>query len=190
MTDRQQNDRFKDYVGVAERVTEFYEKYPEGRILTEIVEHDRDAGFILMRAEVYRGSLADMAAESAAAVGHAYESRDAGYVQKTSYVEVCETSAVGRALANLGFETKRATGQQKSQPAAARPAQASDEQRERADMVREIEASAKRLGYSSAQLNSTCAKKFDGKKLSELTLDQMIEVRDGLHALERESKKA
>jgi hypothetical protein len=93
----------QDYVTVAERIEKFYERYPEGRIVTTIVEHDAERGFILMRAEVYRHP--DDASPSAS--GHAYEYRDAGYVQKTSYIEVGETSAVGRALALCGFEVKR-----------------------------------------------------------------------------------
>ncbi len=93
----------QDYVTVAERIEKFYERYPEGRIVTHIVEHDAERGFILMRAEVYRHP--DDAQPSAS--GHAYEYKDAGYVQKTSYIEVGETSAVGRALALCGFEVKR-----------------------------------------------------------------------------------
>src|SRR5919206_3798857 len=96
-------DRFEDYVPVAERLEKFYERFSEGRVITHIVQHDLETGFILMRAEVYRN--ADDA--QPAATGHAFEIRSEGYVQKTSYVEVCETSSVGRALALLGFEVKR-----------------------------------------------------------------------------------
>ncbi|MGI9107815.1 MAG: hypothetical protein ACR2G4_16390 [Pyrinomonadaceae bacterium] len=97
------NDKFEDYIPVAERIEKFYERFPAGRIMTQIVEHDRESGFVLIRAEVYRTS------EDAipAATGHAYEYKDAGYVQRNSYIEVAETSAVGRSLAFLNFETKR-----------------------------------------------------------------------------------
>ena len=47
---------FQDYVTVAERIEKFYERYPEGRLITHIVEHDAERGFILMRAEVYRNA--------------------------------------------------------------------------------------------------------------------------------------
>lgn len=93
----------QDYVTVAERIEKFYERFPDGRIVTHIVEHDLERGFILMRAEIYR--TPDDA--QPAATGHAFEYRDGGYVQKTSYIEVGETSAVGRALALCGFEVKR-----------------------------------------------------------------------------------
>lgn len=99
----QRGNQLDNYVPVAERVDKFYQRFPEGRILTSIVEHDRESGFVLVRAEVYR-TPDDV---SPAATGHAYEYKDAGYVQKSSYIETGETSAIGRALAFLNFETKR-----------------------------------------------------------------------------------
>jgi hypothetical protein len=96
-------DRFEDYVPVAERLERFYERYPDGRITTSIVQHDLETGFVLMRAEVFRSP--DDA--QPAATGHAFEVRGESYVNKTSYVENAETSSVGRALAMLGFEVKR-----------------------------------------------------------------------------------
>jgi len=96
-------DRFEDYVTVAERIEQFYSAYPAGRILTAIVEHDREAGFALIRAEVYRTAEDTMPS----ATGHAFEIRGESYVNKTSYLENCETSSVGRALALLGFEVRR-----------------------------------------------------------------------------------
>ena len=92
-----------EYITVHERIEKFYARFPQGRIITAIIEHDPETGFILMRAEVYREPDDALPA----ATGHAYELRSAGHVQQGSYVEVCETSAVGRALALLGFEVRR-----------------------------------------------------------------------------------
>ena len=115
-----------EYITVHERIEKFYVKFPQGRILTSIVEHNEETGFILMRAEVYRESEDALPA----ATGHAYELRSAGHVQAGSYVEVCETSSVGRALALLGFEVRRGVasreevirGARKQQAASAPPA--------------------------------------------------------------------
>ena len=96
-------DRFADYVPVSERLEQFYSDHPEGRILTTIVEHDAENGFVLIRAEVYK-QLDDAVP---IATGHAFENRSEGYVNKTSYIENCETSAAGRALALAGYEIKR-----------------------------------------------------------------------------------
>src|SRR5436305_635414 len=92
-----------EYITVHERIEKFYVKWPQGRILTSIVEHNAETGFVLVRAEIYR----DPEDTLPAATGHAYELRSAGHVQQGSYVEVGETSAVGRALALLGFEVRR-----------------------------------------------------------------------------------
>ncbi len=110
------SDRLDNYVPVAERIEQFYNRFPEGRILTTIIEHDRESGFVLVRAEVYRNP--DDA--QPAATGHAYEYKDVGYVQKTSYIEVAETSAVGRSLAFLNFETKRGIASREEMEKAAR----------------------------------------------------------------------
>src|SRR4051794_20503411 len=114
-----------EYITVHERIEKFYAKFPQGRILTSIVEHNEETGFILMRAEVHREPDDALPA----ATGHAYELRSAGHVQAGSYVEVCETSSVGRALALLGFEVRRGVasreevirGARKQQAAAATP---------------------------------------------------------------------
>lgn len=96
-------DRFADYVPVSERLEHFYTDHPSGRVLTSIIEHDAESGFVLIRAEIYRQQ--EDAVPSA--TGHAFENRSEGYVNKTSYIENCETSATGRALALLGYEIKR-----------------------------------------------------------------------------------
>lgn len=104
------------YVTVAERIAAFYQSFPTGRICTQIVEHDIQSGFILMRAEVFR-SIDDA---GPSATGHAFEVRGDSYVNKTSYIENAETSAVGRALALLGFEVRRGIASREEMEKAAR----------------------------------------------------------------------
>src|ERR687893_423266 len=60
-----------EYITVSERIEKFYAKFPQGRILTSVVEHNAETGFILIRAEVYR----DAEDTLPAATGHAYELR-------------------------------------------------------------------------------------------------------------------
>jgi hypothetical protein len=101
-----------DYITVAERLGDFHEQYETGRVITEIVHHDREGGFIIMKASIFRHC--DDA--EPAATGHAFEDRSQGQVNAKNYIENCESSAVGRALANLGFETKRNRGNLQAVP--------------------------------------------------------------------------
>lgn len=94
------NNRLKDYVEVKVRIQKFYEKYPQGSIQTEIVRWAD--GVVVMKAFAYRTPE-----DARPATGHAYEIEGSTQVNCTSALENCETSAVGRALALLGFEIKK-----------------------------------------------------------------------------------
>lgn len=129
------------YVTVAERIAAFYQSYPTGRICTQILEHNEESGFILMRAEIFRSN--DDANPSA--TGHAFEVRGDGYVNKTSYIENAETSAVGRALALLGFEVRRGIASREEMEKAARmspdkPARAPEKAPEKAPEAKPAES--------------------------------------------------
>jgi len=101
----------KDYVPVNERIRAFHELYPTGFITTEIV-HQTDTT-ILMKASAYP-EYTNYSAVSRVFTGHAFERSDTGFINKTSHVENCETSAVGRALGfmNIGVETSIATAEE------------------------------------------------------------------------------
>ena len=89
------NIKGRDYIGVNQRVLAFWEMYPNGRIMTEKLADDgKRCDF---KATIY-ASDGDVLT-----TGHAFEFQGAGLVNKTSYVENAETSAVGRALGFLGI---------------------------------------------------------------------------------------
>jgi hypothetical protein len=85
------------YAPVADRVRLFYERYPTGRILTHLVRRTDDE--VVFRAEVFRGP----SEREPAATGWAAEREGDGDINTVACLENTETSAVGRALANLGF---------------------------------------------------------------------------------------
>jgi hypothetical protein len=89
------------YAPVAERITHFYNAFPAGRIVTDLIS--RTGGEVVFRASVYR-ELGDAAP---AATGWASEREGDGDVNEVACLENTETSAVGRALANLGFTASR-----------------------------------------------------------------------------------
>jgi hypothetical protein len=84
-----------DYEPVAVRHSRWLEQHPNGRTITHMVSTP-GADICVIRAELW---LEDVCI----ATGYAEEVRGAGNVNRTSHVENCETSAVGRALANAGM---------------------------------------------------------------------------------------
>lgn len=89
------------YATVEERLALFWAAHPEGRIFTELVKMTDTT--VLFRADVYR-HRDDL---NPTATGYAYEEKTDRGVNATSHVEVCETSAVGRALANWTFQASK-----------------------------------------------------------------------------------
>jgi hypothetical protein len=85
----------EDYEPVAVRHSRWLEQHPNGRTITHMVSTP-GADICVIRAELW---LEDVCI----ATGYAEEVRGAGNVNRTSHVENCETSAVGRALANAGM---------------------------------------------------------------------------------------
>ncbi len=84
-----------DYEPVAARHTRWLADHPTGRTITHMISAP-GADICVIRAELW---LEDVCI----ATGYAEEVRGAGNVNRTSHVENCETSAVGRALANAGY---------------------------------------------------------------------------------------
>jgi hypothetical protein len=91
----------KNYIPVQERINKFWEKYPNGRITTALCSDPDNFEVCRYRGEVY----ADREDTRPIATGYAFEIAGRGMANKTSHEENCETSAIGRALANLGFAT-------------------------------------------------------------------------------------
>jgi hypothetical protein len=87
-----------DYAEVAERLPLFWKDCPRGRIVTEIIVDDGTR--IVMRASLY----ADIGDPVPTTTGFAEEIRGSSMVNKTSAVENCETSAIGRSLSNYQFQ--------------------------------------------------------------------------------------
>jgi hypothetical protein len=89
----------KKYVEVNTRIQVFRDVFPDSRQETEVLAHDLEKGIILMKVKVYENSKSD----KPIAEGVALEKESSSFINKTSYVENCETSAFGRALGNLGI---------------------------------------------------------------------------------------
>lgn len=85
----------KSYSEVNQRIKAFRMVYPQGSIRTEMLSNEN--GICVFRATVWDET------NTLLATGHAYEKEDSTFINKTSYIENCETSAIGRALGMAGF---------------------------------------------------------------------------------------
>lgn len=100
-----------DYETVEERIRRFYKDHPDGRIITENITtvQDRQVGTWVVQSYIYfDGDQLERGLPKAS--GLAFEVDSAKGPQATSALEVCETSSIGRSLANAGYSgNKRAS---------------------------------------------------------------------------------
>ncbi len=92
----------ENYEDVDSRIHKFYEEYEDGAILTEEVHYDESNGTVVFKALAYRTHID----ASPSAVGYARGIRKDRGVDRDFWYENCETSAIGRCLANLGLSAK------------------------------------------------------------------------------------
>jgi len=90
----------EDYETVEERLIKFWKDHPDGQIHTKVIE--ASASRFIVEASIYR-TEADLRPWTN---GLAEETVQGRGVNATSALENCETSAIGRALANAGYATK------------------------------------------------------------------------------------
>ena len=89
------NIKGKNYIMVNERIKYFREKYEGWSLSSEIIHLEDDSCVIKATICDENGVVK--------ATGFAQEDRTSSMINKTSFVENCETSAWGRALGNLGI---------------------------------------------------------------------------------------
>ena len=93
------NIKGKEYAEVNQRIKAFRMVFPDGCIRTELISN-KD-GVCVFKAEIFTN--AEHEVSTLLGTGHAYEKESSSFINKTSYIENCETSAVGRALGMCGF---------------------------------------------------------------------------------------
>jgi hypothetical protein len=133
-----------NYEPVEKRIDRFYGEFKNGRIVTELVAHS-DQMFIV-KAFAYR----DAADERPASTGFAEERVGSNPVNRQSALENCETSAIGRCLANLNFA-----------PKGARP---SLEEMTKTDRVSDASAPAQEYSWSNVKISNGPAARADASE--------------------------
>ena len=169
----------KKYIEVNERIKAFRMVYPNGSIITEIISLEN--GVCTMKASIYDDK------QTVLATGFAQEKQDASFINKTSYIENCETSAVGRALGMCGFgiDTSVASyeevanaieNQEKSkEKTPQKPAELTFEQ------IEGLVQLAKKKGLKEP--TKTLCRRYKVNALSELTAKQYKECVAGLEKM-------
>lgn len=176
----------KDYVMVQNRVTAFRSICPSGGIDTTILSMEN--GIVTIQAKIYDEN------DHLLASGTAQEKESSSFINKTSYVENCETSAVGRALGMLGIgidasmasaeevanaiinqdEDKKSTKKEPASTADSKASTDSDDE-ERRKYRQQIIALGKEQGMNAQQT----ASKY--KINNDTALSRLKEVWDEMH---------
>lgn len=89
------NIKGKSYVEVSERLKYFRNNHKDYSLTTQIIECTIDQCVMVANIIDPSGRVV--------ATGHAHETKNSSFINKTSHVENCETSAWGRALGNFGI---------------------------------------------------------------------------------------
>lgn len=177
----------KEYETVASRVKRFRDDHPDWAIIPE-PHIDDQSNMIMFKTTIKNEN------DRILAVGHAEETRGSTQINRTSALENCETSSVGRALAILGYggtelasadEVANAIGQQKADfnPASIPASKLSGV------------ATAKQIGLIEAKRNGMQAgnpkayeefsawykTRFEGKPLKQLSKAEASELIDKLN---------
>ena len=181
------NIRGKQYVEVNERIKFFRqeEEYKNWTISTEFTALDSEMC-------VCKAVIADKN-QRVVASGHAHEERSGSHINKTSYVENCETSAIGRALAMMGIgidtsiasanEVTEAIAKQESdaslsssKPAKATPSKgAAKSTRSTKAAAKDPELMSKAIDYIKSQADKRKAFDFFMSKKGDQLTEKQIE---------------
>ena len=106
-----------DYETVESRIKRFTEAYPDGRIVTKWVnQYDKrnESGVWVVKASVYL-TAGDQANKLPKATGYATETEGSGGANNVDAMANCETSAIGRALANMAMSGNKRSSREEMQ---------------------------------------------------------------------------
>lgn len=183
------NIKGKEYAEVNQRIKAFRQLYPEGFIKTEILSNEN--GVVVMKAIV--GWYTADGSEIVLATGTAYEKETSSYINKTSYIENCETSAVGRALGMIGFgidtsvasaeEVENAINNQEQIKDAEKVEKLKNEK------IRELDIKAIKSRFPKKEQQDNILEHFGIKSLKDMTVSMMAELSANISKEEKEDAK-
>jgi len=157
-----------DYELVEVRLERFWKDNPDGKIKTKLIESSENGQMVICHAEVYEHK--EDTEPKATGIAQEYQD-DKSFANRTSWMEVCETSAIGRALANWKYQgsKKARPSQEEMSKVAKQPPTKKAEQLETGKQTSKISESALKslvLAYCNDDKNfarecySTTMKRF------------------------------
>lgn len=179
------NFNLDNYETVEDRLKVFWKDNPQARINTEIVHMTDDGTCVTVRAEIYKMEVDARPVTT----GIAQETKgQGGFANKDAWVENCETSAIGRALANWLYQgstkprpsreemSKVGNQDDRVKVEKKRVQRPTKEQKEQMNkVVDEMVAEPKTKNNASALKQLMSATVSDAKKLKEYQRDAYVE---------------
>lgn len=165
------NIKGKEYAEVNQRIKAFRMVYPTGAIETELISNEN--GLCIFRATVSAEISPLDGQRKILGTGTAYEKEGSSFINKSSYIENCETSAIGRALGMAGFGIDTSV-------ASAEEVQNAIEQQEDLKLITKTQINVlqgliKELP-NAKEFYETILEKYKIKDLADLTVKQHGEI--------------
>lgn len=161
----------KQYAEVPQRIRAFRMLYPDGFIQTDLLSNEN--GVCIFQATV---GYVENGNKMILGTGTAYEKENSTFINKTSYIENCETSAVGRALgmAGIGIDTTVASAEE-VQNAIANQNKKESKPKPKIKTLEELFDYALECGYSTDDVRKASQNRF-GLEPDEMTDKQIAEA--------------
>ena len=172
----------ENYETVEDRLKQYWKDNPNGRIWTEVVHETEDGSCVTIRALVYIN--ADDS--NPISTGIAQETKgQGGFANTDAWVENCETSAIGRALANWKYQGSgkaRPSKEEMSKVGNSKDNVGKQETPKKKDTAQEItkspssitEGQLKEMVFSMCNEDKTFAKKCYETSMTRLKMDKTI----------------
>ena len=160
-----------NYIMVNERVKGLRNAIPDATIETEIKELTPE--YCVIQARIYEGG-------ALLATGTAHERQSASFINESSYVENCETSAVGRALAfcGIGIDDSMASADELANAILNQ----NGRRPEPVATIGSVKAGAlEALCYEKNVLPETVCARFGKQRLEDLTEEEHLRAVKGLN---------
>ena len=157
----------KEYAEVNQRVKAFRMVYPTGFIHTKMILNENGICIFVAECGYYSAEQINtpnvISDEVVLGTGTAYEKESSSFINQTSYIENCETSAVGRALgmAGFGIDTSIASAEE------IQNAMANQNKKEEKKVINATEEQIKTITESCSE--EQIKKIIDGFKVKTLT---------------------